>query len=310
MRGQNFLHYAGMKTPTPDQNKDTPQGLVFAISAYVMWGFLPLYMKAVAHVASIEVVAHRVIWSVPVAALVLIVLRRGADLRAALTHPRSLALAALTASLISVNWLIYVYAIATERALDAALGYYINPLFSVFLGIVLLGERPTRAQIVAIALASLAVIILFATAARPPWIPVALMLTWGFYAYFKKSLAIGPNQAFMLEVLLLSIPALPFVIYLYQTGQGSFLTNSYDTWMLLAAGIITAVPLIVFANGAKRLRLSTTAILQYIAPSMIFICAYFVFGETLDTARMIAFPLIWSALVIYSISMIREMRRR
>ena len=298
-----------MNAPTNNQNKDTPQGLAFAISAYVMWGFLPLYMKAVSHVPSIEVVAHRIIWSVPVAALVLIVLRRGSALKEALTTPKMLALGALTATLISVNWLIYVYAIATERALDAALGYYINPLFSVFLGIILLGERPTRAQMVAITLACVAVIVLFATAARPPWIPVALMLTWGFYAYFKKSLSIGPNQAFTLEVLLLSIPALPFVIYLYQTGQGNFLTNSYDTWMLMAAGLITAVPLIVFANGAKRLRLSTTAILQYIAPSMIFICGYFVFGETLDTARLIAFPLIWAALVIYSTSMIREMRR-
>ena len=290
-------------------NKDTPQGLGFAVSAYFMWGFLPLYMKLVAHIPSVEVVAHRIIWSVPIAGLLLVILRRTDALREALTSPKTLALGALTAALISVNWAIYVYSIATDRAVDSALGYYINPLFSVLLGAILLRERPTRAQSVAIGLAGLAVLVLFVTASRPPWIPISLMLTLGFYAYCKKSLPIGPNQGFMLEVLILSIPAIPYVAYLYSTGQGYFLTDLSNTWLLIGCGVVTAVPLIVYANGAKLLRLSTIAILQYIAPSMIFIIAVFVFGETIDTGRMIAFPLIWLALIIYTTSMIREMRK-
>ena len=141
-------------------NKDTPQGLGFAVSAYFMWGFLPLYMKLVAHIPSVEVVAHRIIWSVPIAGLLLVILRRTDALREALTSPKTLALGALTAALISVNWAIYVYSIATDRAVDSALGYYINPLFSIFLGSVLLREKLSRAQIVAIALAAAAVLLI------------------------------------------------------------------------------------------------------------------------------------------------------
>ncbi len=298
-------------TPRMTENIDTPQGLAFAVSAYLMWGVLPLYLKAVAHIPALEVVAHRVIWSVPLAAGLLIVLRRTGDLRAALRSPRTLAMGCLTAALITLNWSVYVWAVAADRALDAALGYYINPLFSVFLGAVLLRERLDRAQIVAIALAGAAVVVLTVEAGGLPWAALGLTLSWGFYAFFKKSLPIGPNQGFLLEVLILLTPALGYVGYLGATGTGHFLTTgSGDTLLLLGCGVITAVPLIVYANGAKLLRLSTIGILQYIAPTFIFLVAVFVFGEPMDQARMIAFPMIWAALVIYSVAMLRQARRR
>ncbi|AFO92950.1 EamA family transporter RarD [Phaeobacter inhibens] len=295
-------------TPQPE-NKDTPQGLAFAVSAYLMWGFLPLYMKALAHMPAAEVVAHRVIWSVPVAGVLLIILRRTRDLRAALTSPRVLMMGAVTAALISVNWGIYVWSIATGHALDAALGYYINPLFSVMLGAVLLGERLSPAQLVAIGLAALAVLVLALDAGRLPWAAIGLTLSWGFYAFFKKSLPVGPNQGFMLEVLLLTPPALAYLAYLTVTGGAHFGGDFSDTALLLGCGVVTAVPLITYANGAKLLRLSTIGILQYIAPTMIFLAAVFVFGEEFGRARMIAFPMIWLALVIYSVSLLRQMRR-
>jgi len=291
------------------QNQDTPHGLMLAISAYVIWGFLPLYMKLVAHVPAAEVVAHRVIWSIPVAGLVLLLMRRTQDLRDAIRNPRMLAMACVTAALISINWGIYIIAIAAERTADAALGYYINPLFSMFLAAVLLGERPNKLQMVSIGIAALAVVVLFVAAPAPPWIPLGLTLTWGFYAYFKKSLPIGPNQGFLLEVLILSIPAVGMLLFQILSGQSAFLNNAQDTWVLLAAGIITSVPLMLYANGAKLIRLSTAGILQYIAPSMIFGFAVFVFDEPLDQSRLIAFPMIWAALVLYSASMVREMRR-
>lgn len=291
------------------QDQDTPRGLVLAITAYVLWGFLPLYLKLLDHIPPAELVAHRVIWSIPIAGAVLWALGRTKDLARALRDPRMLGLAALPAVLVSINWGIYIYAISTERTADAALGYYINPLFSMFLAATLLGERPTRLQLLSIAIAALAVIVLFVAAPAPPWIPLSLTFTWGFYALCKKSLPIGPNQGFMLEVLLLSIPALGYLIFLATQGQGVFLTNAQDTWVLLFAGVVTAVPLMFYANGAKLIRLSTAGILQYIAPSMIFICAIFVFGEKLDQSRLIAFPLIWTALVIYSVSMVSQMRR-
>lgn len=291
---------------TPAENRDTPQGLAFAISAYVMWGFLPFYMKAVAHIPAAEVVAHRVLWSVPVAGLLLILLKRTKDLRAALTSPRTLLMGCLTAALISVNWGIYVWAIASGNALEAALGYYINPLFSIALGALLLRERLAPAQLAAIALAALAVLVLTLEAGRLPLVAVSLTLSWGFYAFFKKQLPVGPNQGFMLEVLILTPPALGYLAY--ASSQGDIHFSGWDVPLLLGAGLVTAVPLITYANGAKLLRLSTIGILQYIAPTMIFLIAVFVFGEEFGGARMIAFPMIWAALVIYSVPLVRQLR--
>lgn len=292
---------------TSPQDTDSPRGLAFAVSAYLLWGFLPLYLKLVEHIPAIEVVAHRVLWSVPIAGALLIWLGRTADLHDALRNPKMLGMACVTAALISVNWGIYVWAISVDRTVDAALGYYVNPLFSVFLGAVLLGERLTRTQVLALSLAAVAVLILFVSAARPPWLGLALTVSFGFYAYFKKSLPIGPNQGFLLEVLILAGPALLYLIWL--GGDGHFVASVPDTWLLIGCGIVTAVPLLCYANGAKLLRLSSIAILQYIAPTMIFLTGVFVFGEEVDPARMVAFPLIWVALVIYSVPLIRQMRR-
>lgn len=291
------------------ENVDTPQGLAFAISAYLMWGFLPLYMKALSHMPAAEVVAHRVLWSVPVAGILLVVLRRTRDLQAALRSPKVLAMGCVTAALISVNWGIYVWSIATGHALDAALGYYINPLFSVMLGALLLGERLTVAQLVAIGLAALAVVVLAVDAGSLPWAAIGLTLSWGFYAFFKKSLPVGPNQGFMLEVLILTPPAIGYLVYLASTGGAHFGGDLGNTVLLVGCGVVTAVPLITYANGAKLLRLSTIGILQYIAPTMIFLAAVFLFGEEFGRARMIAFPMIWLALIIYSTSLVRQMRR-
>ncbi|NIZ12952.1 EamA family transporter RarD [Phaeobacter sp. HF9A] len=292
------------------ENVDTPQGLALAITAYLLWGFLPLFMKLVSHIPPSEVVAHRVLWSLPIAGLLLVMQRRLGDLKAALRSPRVLAMGCVTALLISINWCIYVWSIGAGYALEAALGYYINPLFSIAMGAVLLGERLTRAQVLAVALAAVAVIILTVESGRVPVVALGLTVSWGFYAFFKKSLPIGPNQGFLLEVLILTIPALGYIAYLSATGQGHFGADRYDTLLLLCCGVVTAVPLLLYANGAKLLRLSTIAILQYIAPTMIFLVAVFVFKEPFGGARMVAFPLIWAALVIYSVSLLRQLRRR
>jgi chloramphenicol-sensitive protein RarD len=294
----------------PPSNGDTGRGFAFAASAYLLWGFLPVYMKALAHVPPVEVVAHRVIWSVPVAGLVLWATGRTGDLRAALGSRRTLGLAAVTAGLISVNWGIYVWAIGSGNALDAALGYYINPLFSIFLGAVLLKERLRPAQMAAIALAAAAVVVLTCESGRVPLAALGLTVTWGFYAYFKRSLPIGPNQGFLLEVLILAPFALMLLALILARGEGHFAAGpAADTWLLLGTGVVTAVPLILYAYGAKGLRLSTIGILQYISPTMIFLTAVLVFGEPFGRAERIAFPMIWAALAIYTVSLIRQARR-
>lgn len=293
----------------PTKNEDSLKGFAFALAAYFMWGFLPLYMKAMTHIPTVEVLAHRVIWSVPVALAILAWLGRTADLKAALRTPRMLGMAVLTAALISVNWGIYVWAIQTGHALDAALGYYINPLFSVFLGASLLGERLSGAQKAAIALAAAAVAILTWEAGRLPLVALSLTVSWGIYAYLKKSLPIGPNQGFALEVILLLPFALGYALWAGLRGEAAFLAgNRVDVALLMGCGIVTAVPLMVYANGAKLLRLSTIGIMQYIAPTMIFLTAVFLFGEPFGRARAIAFPMIWAALIIYTWSMVRQAR--
>jgi chloramphenicol-sensitive protein RarD len=269
-----------------------------------------MYMKALAHVPPVEVVAHRVLWSVPVAGAVLLATGRTGDLRRALGSPRTLGMAAVTAALVSVNWGTYVWAIGSGRALDAALGYYINPLFSVFLGAVLLKERLSGAQVAAIALAAAAVGVLTWESGRVPVAALILTFTWGFYAYFKRSLPIGPNQGFLLEVLILTPVALLLLAAIVSRGESHFLMGSAaDTWLLVGTGLVTAVPLILYAYGAKGLRLSTIGILQYIAPTMIFLTAVLVFGEDFGRAERIAFPMIWAALALYTVSLVRQARR-
>lgn len=296
---------------TTVKNEDSLRGLGFALTAYVLWGFLPIFMKALAHISPAEVIAHRVIWSLPIAAVVLWATGRTGDLMVALRTPRMLLMGAATAALITINWGIYVWAIGADHALDAALGYYINPLFSVFLGAMLLGEKLSLSQKWAIALAALAVIVLTLEAGKLPLVALGLTITWGAYAYLKKSLPIGPNQGFFLEILILTPFALGYIVWAEVAGTSHFFAGStWDTVLLLCCGLVTAVPLMIYANGAKLLRLSTIGILQYIAPTMIFLTAVFVFGEPFGTARMIAFPMIWAALVIYTASMLRQARGR
>ena len=298
-----------MSDPKPPQSGDTLSGFGFAFGAYFFWGFLPLYLKLMSHLPAAEVVAHRVIWSVPIAGALLIYLGRTKDVKAALMNPKMLAMGCVTAALITINWGIYVWAIAAERTLDAALGYYINPLFSVAIGALFLGEALTRAQMLAVGLAASAVIVLAVANGSVPWVSIGLTLSWGLYALCKKQLPIGPNQGFLLEILILLIPALAYVTWITANGANHFdLSFTRNTWLLLGCGVVTAVPLLLYANGAKGLRLTTIGIMQYIAPTLIFLVAVFGFGEEFGQARAIAFPMIWAALAIYSVSMFRQMR--
>ena len=300
-----------MTDAAPAKNEDSLSGVLYALAAYVMWGFLPIYMKALAHIPTPEVIAHRVLWSLPLAGVVILVMGRTRDLRTALRTPRMLGMGIVTAALISVNWGIYVWAIGAGYALEAALGYYINPLFSVLMGRVLLAERLAPAQWAAIGLAAAAVALLTYDAGRLPLVALGLTVTWGFYAYLKKSLPIGPNQGFTLEVMLLAPFALAYVIWLGATGQAHFLQGVLtNDLLLIGAGVVTAVPLMVYANGAKRLRLSTIAMMQYLSPTMIFLIAVFVFDEPFTGVRVVAYPMIWLALVIFSLAMWRGRGRR
>lgn len=290
-------------------NIDTPRGFAFAGAAYLIWGLLPFYFKALSHVPTVEIIAHRVIWAVPVALGVLIWLGRTADLRAALRNPRMLGMAFVTASLISVNWITYVWLIQSGQAMEAALGYYINPIFSVALGAGLLGEKLSIRQWGAVALAASAVLVLTLEAGSLPIGALLLVFSWGGYAFFKRALPIGPNQGFTLEALILLPFAIGFVIW--SQAQGTLYmarAGGLDLALLIGAGAITAIPLMLYANGAKGLTLSTIAIAGYAIPTLIFLISVFIFREPFEGARQVAFPMIWGAMALYIWEVLRKRR--
>lgn len=290
------------------KNEDTSAGFLLAGLVYLLWGALPIYLKMVAHIPALEVVAHRVIWSLPIAAAALLLRGRMGEIWLLIRDGKKLAMGLLTASLITINWLVYVYAIGSGHTVEAALGYYINPLISVIIAAIVLKERLWPAQMVAIGFAVIAVAILAWDAGGLPWISLTLAISWGFYALARKALPVGPNQGFFLEVLILTFPAMAYVAYLESTGAGHYLGAfaPSDTWLLMFAGVATAVPLMIYANAAKLLKLSTIGIMQYIAPSIVFLIAVFVFKEPFGSTKLIAFCFIWAALLVYSISLWRK----
>ena len=290
-------------------HEDTPRGFAFAGAAFLIWGGLPFYFKALAHIPTIEVIAHRIVWAVPVALALLVWLGRTADLRAAFRTPRMLGMACVTAALISVNWGAYVWLIQSGSAMEAALGYYINPIFAVLLGATLLGERPSLPQWGAVALAAAAVVVLTLEAGSLPLGALLIVFSWGGYAFFKRALPIGPNQGFALEALILTPVALAYLGWAYAAGVlYSVQASALDIVLLLGCGVITAVPLILYANGAKGLSLSTIAISSYSIPTVIFLISVFAFQEPFEGARRIAFPMIWGAMALYIWEVLRKRR--
>ncbi|MGB6118133.1 MAG: EamA family transporter RarD [Mesorhizobium sp.] len=285
---------------------DTFEGFVIALGTYLLWGVLPLYLKLVAHLPTLEVVAHRILWSVPIAFVVLMLMRRLDDYWAALKSPRMVRNAAFAAAIITVNWGTYVWAIAAGQAVEAALGYYINPLMTVLIGAVFFRDRMTRMQMIAIGLAVAAVAILTWESGGLPWVSLSLAGSWCAYAVLKKTLPIGPAQGFLLEVTLLAVPALAYVVWVEASGAGHLSDRGgVDALLLAGCGVVTAVPLILYATAAKKLTLSTIGLMQYIAPTMVFLIAVFVFREPFSSTKLFAFTLIWAGLVLYTISALR-----
>jgi chloramphenicol-sensitive protein RarD len=288
---------------------DPPQGIAFALGAYLWWGLLPLYMKALVHIPPAEVLAHRVLWSLPVAALLLTLTRKWGALRAALRSWRLLGMAAATATLLSINWGIYIWAISTERTLEAAMGYFINPLFSILLGAWLLREPLSKLQWTAVGLVTVAVVVFTAEAGQLPWGALGLVLSWSLFALLKKELPLGANEGFFIEIAMLATPALLYLGVAEHQGSATFGHGDWgDSLMLAAAGIVTTVPLVLYGNGAKLLRLSTIGILQYSAPTMIFLIAVFVFHEPFGPGKLVGFVLIWIALLLYTAPMLIKRR--
>ena len=276
-------------------------GIVYAALAFTWWGLFPLYFRIVTTVAPGEVLAHRIVWCLALLLAVLGARRQWAWLAAVLRQPRVLGAFAASALLLSVNWLTYIWSVNNGHVVDASLGYFITPLVNVLLGYSLLHERPRRAQWAALALASLGVAWLTWQTGRLPWIALLLAATFGCYGLLRKVAVLGALEGLTLETLVLAPLALVALAIWSAHGLASFPAPDLRTnlW-LIALGPITAVPLLLFAAGARRLSMTTLGLLQYIGPSIQFVLGVWIFREPFTPARLIGFGMIWLALAIYS----------
>ena len=286
-------------------------GIAYAALSYVLWGLFPLYFKQVAGVPPLEIVLHRSVWSLVFLLALLTVLRRFAWLRDAAREPRRLAGFALSALLLSGNWLMYVWAVNNGRVIDASLGYFINPLVYVLLGYLVLHERPRRVQWLAVAIAALGVLWLTVQARQLPWIALVLAGSFGLYGLMRKTASLGALEGLALETLLLAPLAVPLLALWTWQGRSALAQGDTGTiaWLLLA-GPLTAVPLLLFAAGARRITLATLGVLQYIGPTLQFALGVWLYHEPFDQARFSGFALIWLALLVYSGESWWFMRRR
>lgn len=280
-------------------------GLLLGVGAYTLWGLLPLYLKLLHGVPALQVLAHRVLWSMLLLAALVVALRRG---RAVVTaaRGRTLLLLCASAALIAVNWLVYIWAVLHGHVLEASLGYFLNPLVNVVLGVTVLRERIGRGQAAAIVLAVLGVGAMASARGGSLWIPVTLALSFGTYGLIRKVAAIDSLGGLTVETLLLAPVCLAVVLHAGAVGQAAFGHDRTLDLLLVAAGAVTAVPLLMFAAAARRLRYTTMGLLQYIAPTLQFLEAVLVFGEPLRAVELAAFGLIWSGCALYAWDALRS----
>ncbi len=295
-------------TGSSDSNKG---GIQLGLTAYLLWGVLPLYFKLLEHVPATEIVAHRIIWSVILLGLLATLWRRWSAIRAALTDGKVLVTLIATSCLIAVNWLVYIYSITSGHLLEGSLGYYLNPLVNVMFGVVLLKERLTKAQTFACLLAGAGVAVMAVGAGAGIWMSLTLALSFASYGFLRKIAPVDALEGLWVETLILAPAALFWVFHLQANGTAAF---GHQGWLtdalLILGGGVTALPLILFTAAAKRLPYSTLGFLQYIAPSLQFLLAVLAFGEPFGTAKAVCFGAIWTALLIFSVEGLRLARAR
>jgi len=286
-------------------------GFLCCLGCYTIWGGLPLYFRALDHIQPMEMLAHRIIWSVPTGLILILIARNWTQLRAALTRQHVFWLS-ISAILIGANWLIYIWAVGQERVMEASLGYYINPLVNVLIGAVFFAERLRPAQWAAVALATVGVAIMTMALGYLPWVALVLCLTFAFYSVIRKQVQVDSRAGFVVEAALLAPLAMIWLGWFVAQPDGRLMgEGGWDIPMLLAAGPITAVPLILFAIAAKRLRLSTMGMMQYIGPTLQFLISVLVFKEAFGLTHALAFAFIWTALIVFTIdSLMGEAKAR
>ncbi len=277
------------------------KGVWLGIGAYAIWGLFPIYWKWLHQVPALQLLAHRIVWSFLLLAVVLGVVRQWRAFRAEALHARIIRIYFLAAVLLAINWLTYVWGVNAGYIVETSLGYFINPLLSVLLGVLILHERLRRAQWVAVGLAAAGVIYLTLVYSSLPWIALTLAFSFGLYGLVKKLAPLGALHGLTLETGLLFAPMLLYLIFAEVRGEGVFLhTDGVSTLLMIGAGIVTVVPLLMFAAAVRLIPLSLIGILQYIAPTLQFLIGVLVFGEAFTRTQFIGFGLVWAALIVFT----------
>ncbi|HEY8591795.1 MAG TPA: EamA family transporter RarD [Sphingomicrobium sp.] len=283
-------------------------GFALGLSAYALWGVLPFYFKALGGIPAVDIVAHRILWSLPVLAALLAVGSGWSNVRAALARPATLALLFVTAILIGANWLLYVYAVTSGHILAASFGYYLNPLANVLLGRFVLGERLSRMQWAAVAIAAAGISVLAAGALAQLWLSLSMCVSFALYGLIRKIVPTDAVTGLAIETTMLLPLAAAWLGWMAIFSHPVFGASWEDTALLLIAGVVSTTPLLLFTAAAKRLPYSTLGMLQFLAPTLQFLMAVLLYGEPFTTAHAIAFPAIWTALVLYVIALVRAPR--
>lgn len=284
-------------------------GLILGFSAYMLWGFFPLYWPLLKPAVPTEILAHRMIWSLVVCGILLAFNRKIGEAIAMIRDPAIFGRLAVAAIFLSTNWLIFIYAINSGQVVESALGYYINPLVLITFGVVLLRERLRAPQWIAVSLGVAAVAVLTIDVGRPPWIALSLAISWGLYGLIKKRLGVGALQSLAIETLIVSIPAIAFLSVMEVRREAAFGTEMGLTILLIGAGVVTTIPLLLFNGAATRLPLSMLGLLQYLNPTIQFLLGLWLFDEQMSPARWAGFVLIWIALVVLASDGLRSARR-
>lgn len=301
---------AAPKAPPLAQNPvETRNGVVAALAAYLAWGFLPLLFKLVEQAGAVLIVAERTLWSLLLLAVIVAVTRGFGEVRAVFSDRRRMRVIALSALLLVGNWLLYVWAVETGQVLEASFGYFINPLVNVAIGMVLLGERQNRMQTIAIGVAVVAIVIQAIGLGKVPYVALGLAVSFGFYGFIRKTAQAGPATGLFAETIMVAPFALAYVVYDISTRGAGVHADPGMMALLVLTGPATAVPLLLFAYGVRRLRLTTIGMFQYLAPSIQFLLAITVFGEELNALRVVSFALIWLSLVVFSWDSFHHRRR-
>ncbi|MCX5606348.1 MULTISPECIES: EamA family transporter RarD [unclassified Streptomyces] len=289
---------------------DQRAGLFYGFGAYGMWGLVPLFWPLLQPSGAIEILAHRMVWSLAVVGLALLALRRWGWIRELLREPRKLGLTTLAASVITVNWGLYIWSVNNGHVVEASLGYFINPLVSIAMGVLVLGERLRRAQWVAVGISFAAVLVLAIGYGRPPWISLVLACSFATYGLIKKKLNMGGLESLTAETAVLFLPALGYLLWLGAQGQSTFTSQGTGHSLLLAStGLVTAIPLVLFGAAAIRVPLSTLGLLQYMAPVFQFGLGVLYFHEAMPPERWAGFSLVWAALALLTWDALRRARR-